>query len=258
MKVGLQLYTLRDDMAKDFLGTLKEVARLGYQGVEFAGYGGLSAEQLKQELQALNLLAAGSHVSYERVLSALDEEIAFNLTIGNRYLIVPYLEDKYRESDAAWKQVFAELSRMGKRCAEKGLVLCYHNHEFELLEHVEGEIALDAMFAQVGQEELQVELDTCWVNHAGFDAVSYIQKYQGRLPLIHFKDMVSKGEGRPDTVELGQGEMDLPAVAKAADAAGVEWLIVEQDHCQNPPLTSVANSMNWIKEYAKQGGPVHV
>lgn len=258
MKIGLQLYTLRDELSKDFIGTLREVAKLGYKGVEFAGYGGLGADELKSLLDELGLEAAGSHVSYDRLLTALDEEIAYNKAIGNRYLNVPWLDPKHRQNDETWNNLFAELAKIGRRVQEAGLALGYHNHDFELLERANGQIALDAMFEAVDASLLKVELDTCWVHHAGYSPVEYIRKYSGRLPIVHFKDMRKKADGKADTVELGQGEVDLAAIAEASAAAGVEWLVVEQDFCQNPPLKSVENSMNWIVQYANQGGSVRV
>lgn len=256
MKIGLQLYTLREELKNDFIGTLHEVAKLGYKGVEFAGYGGLSAAELKRALTALGLEAAGSHVSYDRLTTALDEEIAYNRIIGNRYINVPWLDPAHRQNDETWNRVFAELAQIGERLRQEDMILCYHNHDFELRERANGQAALDALYSAVDPDLLQVELDACWVYHAGYDPVEYIRRYSGRLPIVHFKDMRKKADGGADTVELGQGEVGLPAIAAASAEAGVEWLVVEQDHCQNPPLESVANSMKWIIEFSKQQGGI--
>jgi len=242
------MYTLREETAKDFIGTLKAVADIGYNGVEFAGYGGLEAFQLKELLQGFNLKSIGSHVSYQRLLDALDEEIEFNLAIGSRYIICPHLTEEYRVDLATWQEVFDNLEKIGLRCAEKGIDFCYHNHEFELTQQLDGVPALDKLFQSVSEKAIKVELDTCWVFDAGYDAIAYIEKYAGRIPLIHLKDIQKRENSRGLTVELGQGEVDLLAVAAAAKKAGSEWLIVEQDHCQNPPLVSIENSMNWIKK----------
>ncbi len=246
--IGLQMYTLRDESAKDFIGTLKAVAEMGYNGVEFAGYGGLEAFQLKELLQGFNLKAIGSHVGYRRLLDALEEEIEYNLTIGSQYIICPYLTEEDRADLTTWQEVFNNLEEIGLRCKEKGLVFCYHNHEFELTQQLEGVPALDKLFQAVSEKAIQVELDCCWVFDAGYDPIAYIQKYAGRIPLIHFKDLRKQDNQRGLTVELGQGEVDLLGIAAAAKQAGSEWIIVEQDHCQNPPLVSVQNSLNWIKK----------
>ncbi|WP_442602934.1 sugar phosphate isomerase/epimerase family protein [Paenibacillus sp. KN14-4R] len=253
-KIGLQLYTVRDAAEQDFEGTLREVARLGYQGVEFAGYGGLSADQLKTLLDELKLEVVGTHVSYERMLEELDDEIAYNQTLGNRYLIVPYMVGEKRSDADAWKIIYTNLQEIGAKCAEQGMVLCYHNHDFELLADVDGALALDAMFAAVPASDLQVELDTCWVYVAGQDPVAYMKKYEGRLPLVHFKDMRRLENGDVQTVELGLGEVPLQPIANTAEQIGVKWLVVEQDECQKPSLESIANSMQWIREHLNIGG----
>jgi sugar phosphate isomerase/epimerase len=246
--IGLQLYTLRDETAKDFIGTLKAVAEMGYNGVEFAGYGGLEAFQLKELLKGFNLISIGSHVSYQRLLEALDEEIEFNLAIGSRYIICPFLSEEVRASLTTWQEVFDNFEKIGSRCAEKGIEFCYHNHEFELTQQLDGKPALDKLFESVSEKAIKVELDTCWVYDAGYDPIAYIEKYTGRIPLIHFKDIQRQDNKRGLTVELGQGEVDLLGIASAAIKAGSEWIIVEQDLCQNPPLVSVQNSLNWIKK----------
>ncbi|SEL84901.1 hypothetical protein SAMN05518856_12065 [Paenibacillus sp. OK003] len=133
----------------------------------------------------------------------------------------------------------------------------YHNHDFEFTEQVEGQQALYAMDDNVNAFHLQMELDSCWAHAAGSPPTEVIAKYAGRLPLVHWKDMC-RSEGQVLTVEFGQGEVDLGAVAKASDQAGAEWLVVEQDVCQNHPLQSIESSMNWIRKYAANGGLVHV
>ncbi|WP_199617335.1 sugar phosphate isomerase/epimerase family protein [Paenibacillus alkalitolerans] len=246
-KVGLQMYTLRDETAKDFLGTLREVAKLGYQGVEFAGYGGMPAADLRAELDGLGLVSLGSHVPLDRMLEAAEEEIEFNLTLGSKYLIVPWLNENRYADEAAIRETIKDLESIGKKCAERGLVFCYHNHSFELEKSVGGQVMLDAIFSGVSPEYLSVELDACWVHNAGANPIAYIEKYSGRIPLVHFKDLNREG-GNVQTVELGRGEVDLIGIAKAASEAGTEWLIVEQDNCQSPPLVSVGNSIEWMRQ----------
>lgn len=246
MQIGIQLYTLRDETSKDFVGTLRKVAAEGFQGVEFAGYGGMEASKLLELLNELGLKAIGSHVGFGRLKEALDAEIAFNKAIGSTYIVCPYMGESDRGE--RWPETFRQLEEIGRKCAEQGVTFCYHNHAFELEEKIGDETSLDAMFRSVPADALQVELDACWVHFAGYDPVAYIDKYKGKLPLVHFKDVSRTAEGKPLTVELGQGEVNLPAIAEAAGKAGVEWLIYEQDFTQNPPLVAMANSMRWLKE----------
>ncbi|MCI3923700.1 sugar phosphate isomerase/epimerase [Paenibacillus sp. TRM 82003] len=244
--IGLQMYTLRNETAQDFVGTLAKVAELGYEGVEFAGYGGLSAEALRSELDRLGLRALGSHVSLVRMLEAGEEEIEFNKKIGSQYIVVPWVGEERYADEAALTETCRALDGIARLCSEKGIAFGYHNHTFELERKFGGKMMLDIIFDSVPSDYLKVELDSCWVHNAGVDPASYIRKYSGRVPLVHLKDM-RKSDGEAITVELGRGEVDLMAIANASLEAGAKWLIVEQDVCQNPPLESIATSMDWLK-----------
>lgn len=245
MAIGLQLYTVRDDMEKDFEGTLRKVAAMGYDGVEFAGYGEMKAEELKKLLDELGLQGFGSHVALQKLEDDLQGEIEYLKTIGASYAIVPHVNEQQRSD---WQVLFQKLAEIGKEMQRHGLKFGYHNHAFEFEDKLDGQYVFDAMFEQV--PGLTVEMDIGWVQYAGEVPVQYIGKYAGRLPLLHVKDFIKSEPGTPiDTVELGQGDLDLAAVLQSASDAGVEWIIVEQDRCKNPPLESVETSMKWLKEH---------
>jgi sugar phosphate isomerase/epimerase len=247
MSVGLQLYTVRDAMAEDFEGTLRQVAAMGYEGVEFAGYGGMEAEKLRDLLQELNLTAIGSHIGLHLLEGQLEEEIAYLQTIGAKYAICPYLPADARDVES-WRNHLVNFERYGKRFREAGITFAYHNHDFEFEVEIDGQIVFDAMYERIDAQYLQVEMDIGWVQYSGIDPLAYIAKYAGRLPLLHLKDFRAgvKGE-KIDTVELGRGDLPLLDIIDAASKASVEWLIVEQDTCANPPLEAVAESMEWMK-----------
>ncbi|AIQ57832.1 sugar phosphate isomerase/epimerase family protein [Paenibacillus borealis] len=247
MGIGLQMHTVRKELAQDFAGTLRRVAELGYEGIEFAGYGGLSGEALKELLQELNLKAIGAHVSIAKMKADLNKEIEYLRAIDAPYLICPHIAAGDRETPEAWQSLFAYFAETGRRVKERGLQFAYHNHAFEFELKVNGQYALDALYSSVTAESLQVELDAGWVQFAGLDALQYIADYAGRLPLLHLKDFKGTVDGDINTVELGEGEIDLQSVIQAGSDAGVEWIIVEQDRCANPPLESVAASYNWLK-----------
>lgn len=250
INIGLQLYTVREALEHDFAGTLRKISELGYRGVEFAGFFGQTAEQVKQLLSENSLTAIGAHTPYDRLLHHLDEEIAFNKAIGNRYLVMPYLAEGDRNR---WDEVIADLAVIGQRCHEEGMILCYHNHEFELTQRLGDITVLDAIYDSVAASLLQVELDTCWVSFAGYDPLEYISKYSGRLPLLHLKDMVKKEDGTPETVELGRGIIPVKSIADTAVANHVEWIIVEQDYCAGNALDSIAVSMDWVRRNLIKG-----
>ncbi|MFD0960414.1 sugar phosphate isomerase/epimerase family protein [Paenibacillus chungangensis] len=248
MGIGLQMYTLRDNTAADFEGTLREVAAMGYEGVEFAGYGDIEAERMRDLLQELNLKAIGSHISLKSLEDNLEGEISYLKTIGAKYAICPWMPVEAREAEA-WKANIDKFMAIGKRLNEEGIVFAYHNHEFEFQVELDGEMVFDALYARIAPQYLQVEMDIGWVQYAGIDPLQYIAKYAGRLPLLHLKDFL-KGDSDSaiDTVELGRGDLQLLPIIDAASKASVEWLIVEQDRCANPPLESVAESIAWLKE----------
>jgi sugar phosphate isomerase/epimerase len=250
MGIGLQMYTLRDETAKDFAGTLRKVAALGYEGVEFAGYGGMAAEDLRDLLAELNLKAIGAHVGLHLIRSQLQEEIAYLKTIGAKYLICPWLPANEYQTEAAWKELFVLFEEVGAACRKEGLVFCYHNHAFEFESQIGGEYVFDALYASTSPDSVQVEMDTGWVHYAKLDPVAYIVKYAGRLPLVHLKDYNGVTEqGFINTLELGNGILPLNNLVRAASEAGTEWIIVEQDRCENPPLQSIEISMNWLKQH---------
>ncbi|KKC47417.1 MULTISPECIES: sugar phosphate isomerase/epimerase [unclassified Paenibacillus] len=250
LNIGLQLFTLRDETARDFEGTLRKVAELGYKGVEFAGYGDLSADKMKALLDELGLQGFSSHVSLQALREDLQKEIDYLKAIGAKYMICPYLMPEDRpQSGEEWSRLFAELQQFGLEAGKQGLIFGYHNHDFEFHGQVGGDNAFDAMFKETTPEAVQVEMDVCWVQFAGRNPVEYIGNYAGRLPLLHLKDFSADEQGQMKTLELGQGTVDLPAVIEAAAEAGVQWLIVEQDVCQNPPLESISNSYEWLKSH---------
>lgn len=254
LKIGLQLYTLREELEQDFEGTLRKVAELGYAGVEFFNFFGRTAEEVKELLRETGLVALGAHRPYDAMLNDTEQEISYNLAIGNRNLIIPYLTEEQRN----WEEVASNLRIIGEKCKAQGAVLSYHNHDFEFTEQYGDRTAFDGIFEEVPADLLQVEMDTCWVHFGGYDPVAYINKYAGRLPIIHLKDLRRREDGSPETVVLGEGEINLAAILEAAAAADVEWAVVEQDYCSRSPIESVTDSMKWIKSYANQGGKVHV
>ena len=241
LPIALQLYTVREETEKDFLGTLEKVAELGYQGVEFAGFGDLEASELKAQLDRLGLKAVGSHTPIDFLRNSLDEVIAYNLKIQNKHIVVPYAEYK---SKADFLKMAEELKEIGTVLQEKGLKLLYHNHDQEF-EEFDGEYGLDLIYDNIDSDLLQVELDTFWVKKAGIDPVKYLSKYSQRTPLVHLKDMDAE---TGVFAELGEGMMDIAMIIEQAEKGTTEWLIVEQDICRRPALESIEISINYLRK----------
>jgi len=240
--IALQLYTLREEMQKDFSGTLKKVAEIGYNGVEFAGFGGMNAGELKLLLDDLGLKPAGAHINIDELRNNLDEVIYYNLEIGNKYIVCPYLEFKCKED---FLNMAIEFNKIGTKLKNAGLNLCYHNHahEFKMFDGVYG---LDILYKDTTSNTLMAEIDTYWVAYAGLNPIEYLKKYKYRTPLIHIKDM-DNTEKREFT-EIGNGILPIDKIINQAEINKAEWIIVEQDKCKMNPIESVTISYKNLKK----------
>ncbi|MCA0971510.1 sugar phosphate isomerase/epimerase [Halobacillus litoralis] len=239
--VAAQLYTLRNETAQDFKGTLKQVADLGFDGVEFAGFGGHSAEEVKEMLEEFGLQAASSHVPLADLKNRLDDVIQDQHTIGSSFVVCPYIEDRTEED---YHALVEDLKGIAKQCQKEGLTLCYHNHDFELENLSDGRTALQTIFEEV--PELETEFDIYWLKKAGEEPVEWLEAYRNRSPLVHLKDMTTDEE--QFFAELGTGGVDLKSVEEKGKDIGVKWWIVEQDESRRSPIESLEISMAYIKE----------
>lgn len=244
IQIGLQLFSLREEAEKDFTGILEKVANLGYKGVEFAGYGGLASKELKLVLDNLGLKAASSHVALPLLENELDKVIEFQHEIGNRHIACPYLPSERRTKEAYY-ELITILNDVGRKCHEEGIMLSYHNHDFELIELENGKKPLDLLMEETNPQWVKAEFDVYWLTKAGEDPVEWLKRYEGRTPLLHLKDMTTDSERF--FAELGTGGVNLESVIKQGEKANVEWFIVEQDQSRRSPLESVEISINYLK-----------
>lgn len=241
--IALQMYTLRNETEKDFIGTLKKVADIGYEGVEFAGYGGLQASELKTVLNDLGLKAASSHVSIDELEKNLISVIEYQHAIGNKHIVCPYLpEDRRSEQD--YRDLVSILNSVGETCHKEGLSFAYHNHDFELFPMSDGQKPLELLLEETNHDWVKAEFDVFWLTKAGEDPVQWLEKYKGRTPLVHLKDMTTDEE--KFFAELGTGGVDLQSVLKQGEASNVEWWIVEQDQSRRSPLESIEISFEYL------------
>ena len=244
LPIALQMYTVRDDAARDFAGTLRRVAEIGYRSVELAGYGDLTAAELRKVLDDLGLRVAGSHAGIDALETSLERVIEDNRVLGNQYVVCPYLPAERRQDASAYREVANALTEIGARLKQAGLQFAYHNHDFEF-QWFDGASGYDIMMESSDPDLVQIELDTFWVKRAGQDPAAYLRKYAGRVPLIHLKDMT---EGpNPTFAEVGEGTMDFQAIFAEAETAGAQFYVVEQDVCQRPPLESVRISFENLR-----------
>ena len=239
--VALQLYTVRELTAKDFTGTLKTVAKIGYDAVEFAGYGGLSAGDLRKLIDDLGLKCAGTHEGFENLEKNLDETIAFSAKIGNSFIVCPSMPAEWRDKGADGFRGFGErMNEVGSKVKKAGMQLCYHNHNFEFKKEG-GKYLIDYLFETADPELVKAEIDVYWVKYGGEDPASFIRRHSNRCPMIHMKDMADDRD--KSFAPVGTGILDMKSIVQAARQANAVWFIVEQDRTKQPVLEAIEISL---------------
>lgn len=262
--VALQLYSVRDAMEADFEGTLKQVKAMGYDGVEFAGLFGYSAQQVKALCEKIGLVPISAHVPFVDMMN--DPSILETYQqIGCEFVVIPYLTEEYRPGAEKFDEVIQGAKMLGEKANALGMKLCYHNHDFEFVK-IDGKYAIDILYSEVPATLLQPEFDTCWVNIGGEDPSDYIRKYAGRIEIVHLKDFVgTKSENmyaligldedeKKDTKgtfefrPVGSGVQDFPAILAASKEVGARWVVVEQDEPSmgKTPLECVQMSIEYL------------
>ena len=267
LPVALQMYSVRDFMDKDLEGTIKKVAEIGYDGVEFAGTYGRTAAELKAICEKYGVKPISAHVPYDEMKKDIEGVIKYYKELGCEYIVIPYLVPEYRPGTDGFAEVIENAKKFGEVAAKNGLTLQYHNHDFEFVK-LDGEYALDVLYSTVPAEYLKTQIDTCWANVGGEDPAKYVLKYTGRAPTVHLKDFSGvKGENmyaligiddKKDTKAsneqfslrpCGSGCQNFEAIIDASKKAGAKWLIIEQDNASDglTSLECAEKSFNYIK-----------
>ena len=166
MKLALQLYSVRENLEKDFFGTLRQVKEMGYEGCELAGLYGNEPEAIKSFCDEIGLTPISAHVTYGELISDIEKTVKMYKAVGCKYIAIPYLAEDLRYGTDKYEQVVADIVEIGKVCNEYGITLLYHNHDFEFAKTPSGAYALDELYSTVSADLLQTEIDTCWVKVA--------------------------------------------------------------------------------------------
>jgi sugar phosphate isomerase/epimerase len=230
--IALQLYSVRKECERDLPGTLAAVAEMGYEGVEFAGYYGRSAQELRAMLDELGLRVAGTHIGLNTLQGDLSAEtVAFNRALGNRFLIVPGLPEARRNSRQAWLETAEIFNEISMQLDKEGMYTGYHNHAIEF-QPMDGELPWDTFFGNTRQEVV-MQVDIGNALHGGGDPVPYIARYPGRALTVHLKEYSATN---PDAL-IGEGDVNWQQVFELCESVGgTEWYIVEQESYPYPPL----------------------
>lgn len=240
--ISLQLWSVQDSCSEDFEQTLENVKKFGYDGVEFAGYYERKASDLKQTLDNLSLKVSGSHLGFEGLRDNFEEVVAFEKGIGNKSLIVPYIAAETLED---WEERIAEMKLISDKLQAEDLVLGYHNHAHEVTEIPNVNI-LEKMIELI--PDIQLEIDTYWLNFAGVDVIPWLNKHQKNISWLHLKDMRIDGDDREST-EISSGVLPIAEYLAWAKQADLEWVVIEQEAFQKyQPIESAELNIKALKK----------
>lgn len=255
--IGLQLYTVRETLEKDFANTIARVALLGYRQVELydykdGGYFGLTAAEVKNLLIRFRLRAPSGHYKYGlfedhqgTVRNGWEKAIEDAKMMGHQYMTIGWLHPAERDKIDRYKQLAEWLNMAGQQCEAAGIQLCYHNHDFEF-QQLDGELPYDVLLERTEPSLLKMEMDMYWVTKAGFNPLAYFEKHPGRFPLWHVKDM----EKPPETsfTEVGNGRIDFASIFAAKKQAGLKQFFVEQDTSKQNMFDSIKISREYLMQ----------
>ena len=243
-KFGVQLYSFRDEMAKDALSTLKQIAAIGIKEIESARstkghYYGLSPQDMKKACEDLGMSLKSGHVALDDNFQQTMEEAVAS---GQPYLICSSMPSRGQTVNN-YKKVAEAFNKAGEDCKKLGLKFGYHNHEYEF-ESDNGEVLYDVLMDHTDPELVHMELDLGWVIVAGKSPLDYFKKYPGRFPLWHLKDM---DMAKKESTEFGKGALDIKTMMQNQEASGVKHIFIEQEEYASTPLESMKHNMEFLK-----------
>lgn len=246
-RVGLQLWTVRDDCERDLQGTLRSVGELGFDGVELFGLHGHDAGHVREWLDGAGLAAAGRHAGLPELEAHLPELVDELRALGCDRLAVSWIDPP--ESDAAARAVVERIAEVARQAHALGVRLGFHNHWSELEARGDGDTILDKL-RKLPAELLWLELDLGWVWEAGADPVAELERTAGRCPTVHVKDF--RARGTRDDVPVGDGDVGYERVLPAALRSGADWLVVEQDNPAEPALAAAERSLGAVRRLLEE------
>ncbi|MBA2458603.1 MAG: sugar phosphate isomerase/epimerase [Gemmatimonadales bacterium] len=249
--IGIQLYSVRSEMARDFEGTLARLAVIGYQEVEFAGYFDRRPANVKSILERYGLAAPSAHVPIDVLRRDWARTLDAANIIGHRYIVVPWLPEEDRRTLDDYKRVADEFNRLGAEAKRTGIRLAYHNHDSEFVP-VDGRLPYDFLLAGTVPALVAFELDLMWIAKGGRDPRAYFRRHPGRFEMVHVKDST----GAPDyrQVDVGAGTFDFRSIFDQHEQAGIRHAFVEHDNPADP-LAFAEASYRHLKDIGLDGRP---
>jgi len=248
--IGLQLWSVKEEIEKDLLRALEKVAEIGYKGVQFAGFFNQSSKNVKEKMDELGIHCTGAHVSYDLLRNELDQTMKYHEELGNDTIILPWVPEELRSKAEDYERLAEFLDKTGEILYTRGFTLGYHNHDFEF-DIFNGMSGLDIIFENTDSNHLKMELDCYWVSYTGNNPMEVMEKYKDRCVSLHIKDMKKTDNGAVST-ELGTGMLPLANYMKKGKEIGVKMFIVEQEHFTKNPLECAQTNLQHIKQLNEQ------
>jgi len=262
-KIGIGLFTLREQLTADVKATIEQVAKIGYSQVEtyygypgkyeVKGFWGLEAKDFNTSLKANGLTSPSGHYNVTEFLSSGDDKVLKShietaATVGQKYFVIPALPTDIRANGTLddYRRMASKFNQAAELCQKSGLKLAYHNHNFEFKDQGNGATGYEILLAETDAKLVGFELDIFWAVNAGLNPVDMFKKNPGRYKMFHVKDM-DKAD-KAVFVEVGSGRIDFKRIFAASKLAGVDYIFTEQDVIRKAPYESIAESYNYIKK----------
>jgi len=247
-RIAAQLYTVRKftQTPADVAETFRKVRAIGYEAAQVSAFGPIEPAELRRVADDAGVQIVVTHTAFNRLRDDLDGVIEEHRTIACEHVAIGSMPGEMRNGEDGFHAFAVWANHVGARLREAGLDFHYHNHAFEM-ERFGGRTGFDILIGETDPANLGFELDTYWIQAGGGDPAVWIEKVAGRVPLLHVKDMVGAPENKGAFAEIGEGNLNWPAIVKAARAAGVEWHIVEQDTCKGDPFDSLKISLDNLR-----------
>jgi sugar phosphate isomerase/epimerase len=248
LKFGIQVYSVKEDMEKDPIATLRNLAAYGYQQIEsFEGskgiFWGMQPKEMKQLMNDLGMELIASHCNYTDNLAQKAEAAA---SIGMKYLICPWIGPQ--KSLSEYQKIAQQFQEAGKICAKAGIRFAYHNHAYSF-EAIDGQLPQDILMKETDPALVDFELDMYWSETAGVDTAAWLKKYSGRFRLCHIKDRSKQGNGPNASCNLGEGKINYQNLLRVAKNNGMEYFLVEQEKFDgSTPMKSAAANARYMQQ----------
>lgn len=248
LQFGIQVYSVKEDMEKDPVGTFKNLASYGYQQIEsFEGskgiFWGMQPKELKKLMNDLGMELIASHCNYTDNLAQKADAAA---SIGMKYLICPWIGPQKSLSD--YQKIAQQFQEAGKICKKAGIRFAYHNHAYSF-EKIEGQFPQDILMKETDPALVDFELDMYWSETAGADTAAWLKKYAGRFRLCHIKDRSKDASGPNASCNLGTGAINYQQLLQIAQSNGMQYFLVEQEKFENTtPLKSAAANAKYMQQ----------